>query len=183
MKWSLTAAMVLAASGAAWGAPRIDCGAERILGTDAEIVQVGLELGLQAVSEEGVEGTLDVGAFCRDFEGEIAYVVPAPRDFEPIPDVDPAPDSSEASELKVRDSKPRLTVPRFRVGGAPDFPARGSGAPSAGDEPAPSPARTAAAPTNQGPGCVASPGGPMPSPWAALGMLMLLGLRRRGARR
>ena len=184
VEWATAALVWGGGIAGASAAPRLDCQVPGVRGTDAPVVLVAVDGEVLAVGrgdEAGVleAGVLEPGAACARLGVEVAFVIPAPRDFHdllggPLP-IAPAPAFA-----------PRPPSARPTHFGTPDFGGGGGEAPH--EEPAPSPAREVGEEPAPSPAreivedevlCSARPGAPGSPAGLLLGLAALLAARRR----
>ncbi len=147
---------------------------------ESALVSIGDEVVLVAVPEAEIKGAMSADEFCKEFDGEVAFVLPIPK---------PAVDDSLAPEIPTLSTSSgdvdHPTSPGFRTHRVtvPEGPRPGEegAAPPDEEEPAPLPADISEvedpAPDLGLGGCSTSGRGP--SPWA-LGLLLLVLRRREG---
>ncbi len=147
---------------------------------DAALVSVGDRLLLVAEESARVEGAISPEEFCRDFDGQVAFVLPIPKPAVETPAVEGEPGDVDAHSI----GRPRSDERQFGTLSVKlQIPERqGVEGTEEGEEeePAPLPADIVVldGPGQDAPGgCSTGPTGA--APWA---LLLLFGLRRRGLR-
>ncbi len=150
--------------------------------TEAVLISVGEEVFLVAEEDARIRGAMTADEFCREFDGDVAFVLPIPKpgiDDTIAPEVPDVPGQSSRVDRPVSDRHEHAFT--LRAPEAPD-PETGVGRPQprdGDDEPAPLPADIVEL-EDPGPdlqfGCNTSGHG-SDAPWGLA--LLLLGLRRR----